>query len=93
MDKLNVLINKLADNYADYTANLLKQDKITILLASYETAIKGEMTNYCNFGILSSDMIDKLLSMDNPLEFLYQEYLKSDVANIINEFTILFQSL
>lgn len=93
MDKLEILKEKIESNYNNYESNLLKQDSMAIYMASYETAIKAEISNYCHLGVLSEDIIDTLLKLDNPLEFLYQEYLNSDTANICNELTALFESL
>lgn len=93
MDKLEILKRKLSDNFKQYEKTLLKQEPQNIYLMSYETAIKGEISNYIEFDILSPTIVDKLLKIDNPLEFLYQEYLNSDTANICNELTTLFESL
>lgn len=91
MDKLTQLLHK---NFDEYKENLLKQNNEIIFEKSYETAIKSEIIDYCDFdNILSGDILNNLLEMNDPLEFLYQEYLNSDNANIVNELVSVFEEL
>lgn len=56
--------------------------------------IEREIAEYYNFNnILQNDIIGKLLVMNNPLEFLYEEYLRCGVVNIINELNVAFEGL
>ena len=90
MDKLN---NLLEINFQEYKENLLKNNQEYIFNHSYETAIKYEIVHYIDYTNLNEITINKLIHMKNPLEFLYQEYLKADNVNIVNELKILFENL
>ena len=90
MDKL---IKLLHSNFEKYRENLLLTDNETIFNKSYETAIKYEIANFCEFDLLNEKILNELMDMNNPLEFLYQEYLESDNVNIVNELNILFENL
>lgn len=90
MDKL---IKLLHSNFEKYRENLLLTDNKTIFDKSYETAIKYEIANFCEFDLLNEKILNELMDMNNPLEFLYQEYLESDNVNIVNELNILFENL
>lgn len=90
MDKL---IELLHSNFEKYRENLLLADNETIFDKSYETAIKYEIANFGDFDLLNKKILNELMNMNNPLEFLYQEYLESDNVNIINELNILFENL
>ena len=90
MDKL---IKLLHSNFEKYRENLLLTDNETIFDKSYETAIKYEIANFCEFDLLNEKILNELMDMNNPLEFLYQEYLESDNVNIVNELNILFENL
>ena len=91
MDRLAELLHK---NFDEYKEALSRQSSNVIFEKSYETAIKSEITEYCDFDdILSVDALNSLLEMDNPLEFLYQKYLDSDNANIVNELVSVFKEL
>ena len=90
MDKL---IKLLHSNFEKYRENLLLTDNKTIFDKSYETAIKYEIANFCEFDLLNEKILNELMDMNNPLDFLYQEYLESDNVNIVNELNILFENL
>ena len=90
MDKL---IKLLHSNFEKYRENLLLTDNKTIFDKSYETAIKYEIANFCEYDLLNEKILNELMDMNNPLEFLYQEYLESDNVNIVNELNILFENL
>lgn len=90
MDKL---IKLLHSNFEKYRENLLLTDNETIFDKSYETAIKYEIANFCEFDLLNEKILNELMDMNNPLDFLYQEYLESDNVNIVNELNILFENL
>ena len=90
MDKL---IELLHSNFEKYKENLLLEDNEFIFDKSYETAIKYEIVNFCEFDLLNEKILNELMDMNNPLEFLYQEYLESDNVNIVNELNILFENL
>lgn len=93
MDKLSKLIEILKQNFEEYKKEILNQDIEVIFDKSYETTIKNEITEYCDFDDLSDDTIERLLAMNNPLEFLYQEYLNCDTTNIINEINVVLKEL
>lgn len=90
MDKL---IELLHSNFEKYKENLLLNNNEIIFDKSYETAIKYEIANFCEFDLLNEKILNELMDMNNPLEFLYQEYLESDNVNIVNELNILFENL
>lgn len=91
MDKSSEI---LGQNFDEYKKFLLSQNNKIIFDKSYETAIKKEIAGYCDFeDILSDDIIANLLIIDNPLDFLYEEYLRCDTATITNELNVVFKEL
>ena len=57
------------------------------LLASYsqEYGIKKEIVDYFECNVISDEFEQFLLDRDDALEYLYQEYMSDDTANIQNE--------
>ena len=91
MDKLTEI---LLQNFDEYKEKLLQKDKDKIFSKSYETAIKTEIANYDDWSrVLSESTYDILIRMRHPLDFLYNEYLRSDSANIVNELILAFENL
>ena len=95
MDKL---IDKLNKEFDEYEGEILELQSTEIFDKSYETAIKAEMVCLIEnweevSGKLSDELLNKLLSCDNTLEFLYDEYIKTDSANILNELIAVINKL
>lgn len=91
MDKLTEI---LLQNFDEYKEKLLQKDKDKIFSKSYEIALKTEITNYDDWNrVLSETIYDMLIRMRHLLDFLYNEYLRSDSANIVNELILVFENL
>lgn len=65
---------------ANYKAELLAATKEEIIAKSYETAIKNEI--YAEIMREDEYNIDELEGIENPIDFLYREYLTSSNADI-----------
>ena len=86
MDKL---IHKLNEEFECWVKDLivntdLCNDKLLSLYA-YKYCIKKEIVDYLEWNTISDEFHDFLMSKSDALEFLYQEYMSSDIANIQNE--------
>lgn len=81
----------LKENFTEYLKETLKQDKTDVFEKSYETAVKREIAYYSDLKCFGKHEIRFLSSIKNPLEFLYQEYLRSgsfDIKREIDSFLI-----
>lgn len=92
MDKLEQLKDKLRENFMTYKKWILAQNINIVFEKSYETAIKYELSEFTNYNYLNEKTLNNLADMNNPLDFLYQEYLKADGVNITNELNILIDN-
>lgn len=86
-DKIVLLLECLESNFETFKNNLMEKDKEYIISRAYETAIKKELVALVEEEAesLSEVAIDDMLEMSNPLSYLYDEYLRDDSANVINE--------
>ena len=86
MDKL---VHKLNEEMKCWVGDLVSNSDISSdkLLArySYEYCIKKEITDYFECNVISDELEQFLLNRDDALEYLYQEYMSDDTANIQNE--------
>ena len=86
MDKL---VHKLNEEMKCWVGDLVSNSDISSdkLLArySYEYCIKKEITDYFECNVISDELEQFLLDRDDALEYLYQEYMSDDTANIQNE--------
>lgn len=78
---------------SDYKEGLSLLSINEVIDKSYETTIKEEIVVYVQTHSLLEGFIHKLRLKESPLEYLYNEYMKSDSANIFNEITNMFATL
>ena len=86
MDKL---VHKLNEEMKCWVGDLVSNSDISSdkLLArySYEYCINKEIIDYFECNVISDELEQFLLDRDDALEYLYQEYMSDDTANIQNE--------
>ena len=86
MDKL---VHKLNEEMKCWVGDLvcnsdISSDKL-LDYYSYEHCIKKEIIDYFECNVISDELEQFLLDRDDTLEYLYQEYMSDDTANIQNE--------
>ncbi len=86
-DKIVLLLERLESNFETFKNNLMEKDKEYIISRAYETTIKKELVALVEeeADSLSEVAIDDMLEMSDPLSYLYNEYLRDDSSNVINE--------
>ena len=86
-DKIVLLLERLESNFETFKNNLMEKDKEYIISRAYETTIKKELVALVEeeADSLSEVAIDDMLEMSEPLSYLYNEYLRDDSSNVINE--------
>ena len=86
-DKIVLLLERLESNFETFKNNLMEKDKEYIISRAYETTIKIELVALVEeeADSLSEVAIDDMLEMSDPLSYLYNEYLRDDSSNVINE--------
>lgn len=86
MDKL---IHKLNEEMKCWVGDLVCNSDISnyklLDCYSYEYCIKKEIIDYFGCNIISDEFEQFLLNRPDTLEYLYQEYMNDDTANIQNE--------
>lgn len=86
-DKIVLLLERLESNFETFKNNLMEKDKEYIISRAYETTIKKELVALVEeeADSLSEVAIDDMLEMSDSLSYLYNEYLRDDSSNVINE--------
>lgn len=82
------LVNKVDGELNAYKKLLLQMSAEKIMAHSYETVVKEEFCDILKYDTekyLSEEKIEKLLKIDNLLDYLYQDWLKFE-DNVIEEY-------
>ena len=72
------LSEKMSNELDDYKQELLQKEPSEIIDSAYEYAMKTEIVFMIESRDLSENVSQKLLSMDNPLDEIYREWLDMD---------------
>ncbi len=94
---INTLKSKLRKELNEHRQELLLHDPQYVYDRSDKTAFFIEIYHYiCHYdflGIEEEQLFTKLLEEPNALEYLYSEYIKTDVADVYYEVERLFTYL
>lgn len=94
---VSALMCKLRKELNEYEQETLTKEPKEIYMRSYRTAVLTEIFKYVqNRGFLSVEeesLFTKLLEEPNASEYLYGEYIKTDVVDIYFEIERLFKYL
>ena len=87
---LSELTCKLRKELNEYEQETLTKDPKTIYMRSYRTVVLTEIFQYVQnhdllLGIEEEKLFTKLLETPNAAEYLYGEYIKTDVVDIYFE--------
>lgn len=76
------LVIQVKKEFEEYKEDLSKKDISLIILKSYETAIKKEFVQIISNIPLNDQVTEKLLSLEYPLDYIYNQYLDTESYDI-----------
>ena len=74
------LMNRIYEEHKEFLAELQKQPADKIIRRAYEICYREEFVSLLESKYLEDEEIAKLLQLPNPVEFLYNEWLKTDAS-------------
>ena len=74
------LIERIHEEHREFLAELQKQPADKIIRRAYEICYREEFMGLLEACYLDDEDIAKLLQLPNPVEFLYNEWLKTDAS-------------
>ncbi len=80
MNKQDQLYSKLNKEFDQFIEKLEKLSPKEIISRSYEKVFKEDIVMCFEEGFVEEEDVEKLLEKENLLDFLYNEYLDSDVS-------------
>ena len=80
MDYISKFKNKIINEYQDYKNDLVNLNSEEIFNKSYESVIKKDLMYAIESCDLTSSECKRLLSLSNPLDDLYHEWLNNDYS-------------
>ncbi|GHU77063.1 hypothetical protein AGMMS49992_23920 [Clostridia bacterium] len=85
MDKLDILLERISQNYNDYVSRIMETDKNTMFDSAWEIAAVSDAHFYLTESHeFSDEEIDYFLKYDSPLMLVADEWQRrqSDISDI-----------